>query len=98
MKLVKNMFLSFSYQLLLVIIPLITTPYLSRVLGPNAIGENSFTAAITQYFILFAVLGTNLYGNREIAYHKKNKKQRSIIFWEINFLRWITSSISIIFF
>lgn len=92
MKLIKNLILSSSYQLLLVIVPLITMPYLSRTLGPDSIGENSFTLAITQYFIFFAVLGTNLYGNREIAYHGNDIKERSNIFWEINFLRWITSA------
>ena len=56
------------------ILPLITTPYISRVLGAENIGIYSYTISIATYFVLFGSLGIALYGQREIAYNQKNKK------------------------
>lgn len=95
MKFLKNYLLNSSYQLLLIISPLITAPYISRVLSARGIGIIAFTNSVISYFIMFAVLGTSTYGNREIAYHQNNKKERSDIFWGINFLSWITAGISL---
>ena len=98
MKVLKNYLFSSSYQLLLVIVPFITTPYLSRVLGSGGIGLNTFTASIVGYFVLIATLGTNLYGNREIAYYQNNKERRSKVFWEISFLSWGSSIVTLLAF
>lgn len=98
MRLIKNFFLNSSYQVLLIILPIITAPYISRVLGTEGVGIYSFTGANGQYFILFAVLGTATYGNREIAYHQNDKVKRSEIFWGITILSWITASISLLLF
>ena len=68
MKIIKNYFYNVGYQVLVLILPLITTPYVSRVLGPEGVGINAYTNSIAQYFILLASLGISLYGNREIAY------------------------------
>ena len=95
MKLVKNFLLNGLYQLLLVILPLVTAPYVSRVLGAHGVGIYAFTGANVQYFVLLAILGTSTYGNREIAYHQNDKQKRSDIFWGINFLSWITAAISL---
>ena len=78
--------------------PLITTPYLSRVLGAEAIGIYSYTLSIATYFILFGTLGISLYGQTEIAYVQEDDKKRSITFWEILFLKIITMTISIFIF
>lgn len=69
--------LSTIYQLLTVLIPLITAPYVSRILGSSGVGINAFTASILSYFVLIAGLGVQSYGNREIAYHQKNIKERT---------------------
>lgn len=94
----KNYLYNLFYQILLIIMPLITTPYLSRVLGAEAIGIYSYTMSITTYFILFGTLGIAMYGQREVAYVQDNKEERSRIFWEICLLRFITMSISMIIF
>ena len=62
------------YQLLLLVMPLITAPYLSRVLGANGIGISGYTISIVTYFILFGSLGISVYGQREIAYYQDDKK------------------------
>ena len=57
----KNYIYNLTYQILVMIVPLITTPYLSRVLGAEAIGIYSYTLSITTYFILFGSLGVAMY-------------------------------------
>lgn len=83
----KNYIYNVIYQLLIIVIPLVTVPYVSRVLGVEGIGEYSYTYSIASYFVLFSVLGTSTYGQREIAFVRDNKKELSIKFYEILILR-----------
>ena len=69
----KNYIYNLVYQVLLLILPLITTPYISRVLGSENVGIYAYTYSIVTYFILFGSLGVALYGQREIAYAQENK-------------------------
>ncbi|OYS85547.1 hypothetical protein CBG19_09750 [Limosilactobacillus reuteri] len=98
MKVIKNYLYNASYQLLALLLPLITTPYVSRVLGPNGVGVNAYTNSIAQYFILVANLGIALYGNREIAYVRKNKEKLTQVFWEIQLLKTVTTLFSLLLF
>ena len=94
----KNYIYNMIYQLLTLIVPLITTPYISRVLGSKGIGIFSFTLSIVTYFILFGSLGVTLYGQREIAYFQDNIKRRTETFLEIVIMRFITLGISSVLF
>lgn len=94
----KNYLYNLSYQILVLLLPIITIPYVSRVLGAEAIGIYSYTLSITTYFILLGSLGIALYGQREIAYHSDNKEKRTQAFWEIFLLRCITMTITAIIF
>ena len=94
----KNYIYNLTYQILVLILPLITTPYISRVLGAENIGIYSYTLSISAYFILFGSLGVALYGQREIAYNQENKKKYTVIFWEIIIFRAITMAISMFVF
>ena len=94
----KNYMYNLTYQILVLILPLITTPYISRVLGAENIGIFSYTLSISAYFILFGSLGIALYGKREIAYNQKDRKKYSELFWEVNLLRITTMTISLIIF
>lgn len=67
MKLLKNFLYNQLYQLFMVLIPLITVPYISRVIGTEGVGLYSYSASYAQYFVLFGMLGIDLYGNRQIA-------------------------------
>jgi O-antigen/teichoic acid export membrane protein len=89
LKLIKNFLYNASYQVFVLLVPLLTTPYLARTLGPEGVGINSYTSSIVQYFILFGCIGTNIYGNRKIAFVRDNKEKLSQTFWEILFLRII---------
>ena len=90
----KNYLYNLIYQVLTLILPLITTPYISRVLGPHQIGIYSYTNSVVTYFILFGSLGVSLYGQREIAYIGDDVSKRKKTFWEIIFLRFIAIAIS----
>lgn len=92
MKLVKNFLWNAGYQVFILLVPLITIPYISRVLGPTGVGINSFTNSIVQYFILFGSLGITTYGNREVAYQRDSKEKLSQTFWEIALLRIVSIS------
>ena len=63
----KNLGFQTAYQILITCLPLITSPYLSRVLGASQLGVYSFTSSIMSYFALFALLGTVNHGTRSIA-------------------------------
>ncbi|CAJ1226837.1 flippase [Levilactobacillus zymae] len=89
MRVVKNYLYNASYQVFILLVPLITTPYLSRVLGPKGVGINSYTNSIIQYFILLGGIGVNLYGNRQIAYVRDNKYKMTQTFYEIFIMRII---------
>ncbi len=89
----KNFMLSTLYQVLLIVAPLITAPYVSRVLGPENTGIYSATYSIEMYFSLFAALGTASYGAREISRNRHDEKMRTRLFWEIELLTILTSAI-----
>lgn len=78
-----NMLLTLSNLL----VPFITIPYISRILDPEGIGAVSFTASVVQYFVLFATLGTNLYGTREIASVRGKPERLNEVFWQVEYLR-----------
>ncbi|MFR2768706.1 MAG: oligosaccharide flippase family protein [Thomasclavelia sp.] len=63
------------YNVLALLLPLITTPYISRVMGAKNIGIYSYSYSIVFYFGLFILLGLNNYGNRTIAQVRGNKKR-----------------------
>lgn len=86
-KVIRNYLYNFGYQVLLLLLPLITTPYVSRVLGAENIGIYGYTHAVAQYFVLFGCIGLNLYGQREIAFCQKDTEKRSRIFAELMTIR-----------
>lgn len=84
----KNYFYNLIYQILILIIPLITFPYLSRILGAELIGEYSYKYSIVNYFIIFIMLGLNNYGNRTIAMVRDNLDKLSTTFYEIYLIQF----------
>ena len=90
----KNYIYNMVYQVLILVLPLVTTPYLSRVLGAEGIGIYSYTYAIVTYFILFGSLGVAMYGQREIAYAQENVEERKRVFIEIVLFRFVTIFVS----
>jgi O-antigen/teichoic acid export membrane protein len=88
---VNFMYQSF-YKILVLITPLITSPYLSRVLGAELLGVYSYTLSIVNYFLIIAYLGIDNYGCRSIAgaREKGNDTQIQKLFWEIYGVQLLT--------
>lgn len=63
----RNFLYNAGYQILCIIIPLITMPYLAYRLGAGAIGINSYTNSVISLFTTFGLLGLTNYSSREIA-------------------------------
>ena len=96
MNLLKNAIYNIIYQVFNVLIPIITVPYISRVLGKEGVGAYSYTNSYAQYFITFGMLGISLYGSRQIAQNKKDKERLSNDFWNIYLLQLICTLIATI--
>lgn len=93
---VKNFFYNSMYQILLIITPIITTPYISRVLKAEGIGEYTSTYGVAYLFYLLGLLGMNNYGSRAIAYVRDNKKEINKTFWSIFIMQFGFALISLI--
>lgn len=91
-----NYMFNVSYQIFALIVPLITTPYISRVLGAEGVGEYSYTYAMVRYFWILSALGTATFGIRNIGIFQKDKEKRSYCFWNLFFLKVILSTIFIV--
>lgn len=88
-----NYFYNLTYQILVIITPLITTPYVSRVLGADGIGTYSYTESVASYFVIFATMGITTFGQREVSYYQDDRYKRSNSFWNTKILSWISCSI-----
>ena len=105
----KNFIYNSAFQVLVLIVPFVTTPYVSRILGADNIGKYSYASAMVTYFTLLAALGSTIYGQRKIAYYRDDKETMSRAFWNIfisgstgspesdsSILFWINESSSIL--
>ncbi len=95
---IKNYILNMTFQVVVMLVSLITPPYLARTIGAESIGIYGYTLSILTYFTLFATLGINLYGQREVAYVQNDIKKRSKVFWELMLIRLVTTIIAVLFF
>ncbi len=91
----KNYIYNLIYELLKLLIPFLTIPYVSRVIGADGVGIYSFTYSIVYYYLIVARFGADVYGRREIAYYRDDITERSRVFWEVFLFRVFTSCICI---
>lgn len=92
MKVLKNYAYNLSYQLLVIILPIITTPYVTRVFSSSDLGTYGYFNSIVTYFILLATLGVANYGTKEISGHRKDIRKN---FWGIYTLQFGATILSI---
>lgn len=85
-KIVKNYLYNTVYQFLIIALPIITTPYISRVLSVGDLGIYNYSLTIMTYFTFVASLGFHIYGQKEIA-KAQNQEQRNTAFSSIFTLR-----------
>ena len=88
-KIIQNYLYNVSYQIVVTVLPVITTPYLTRVLGANNLGIARYVESVATLFTVFGLLGMIWYADRAIAYIRTDKIELSKCFWEIFFLRAI---------
>lgn len=83
----SNYALNMSYQILAIIVPFITTPYISRVLSVEQIGIFNYTFAVVNVFMNFVINGSGQFGVFEVAYHQEEKKKNTELIVNISVLR-----------
>ncbi len=94
----SNFIYNLISQIVSVVSPFITTPYLARVLRENGNGQISYTYSIISYFLLFANLGFTVFGQREISKVRNDIERKSKVFWEIIITRSFFVVLSLVFF
>lgn len=90
----KNTFFNIVYNLANLIFPMISSMYVSRVLLVDGVGKVAYGQNITSYFIMLACLGISVYGTREIAIVRENKREASKLFTELVMINAITTLFS----
>lgn len=92
----RNVIYNSIYQFLIMFLPFITAPYLSRVIGANGVGTYSYSYSVAQYFIYIAMLGLTNYGNRSIAAVNDDRGKKSKVFSEIYCMQISTALLSMV--
>ncbi|EUC82538.1 polysaccharide biosynthesis protein [Streptococcus sp. CM6] len=93
MRVLKNYLYNLSYQLLVIVLPVITTPYITRVFSSDDLGSYGYYNSIVTYFILLATLGVANYGTKEISGHRKEVEKT---FWGIYSLQVLSTCLAVI--
>lgn len=91
-----NAFLNMLYNLVNMIFPVITYPYVSRVLSVTGIGRVNFFTSIANYAILLAGLGIPTYGIKAIAKVRENKEKLKSTFYDLLRLNFLSTLIIVI--
>ena len=86
-KLIRNYLYNIIYQVLLIIVPLITAPYLARVLSSESLGVYGYINSVVSVITTFGLLGLQSYGFRQIAYDRDNQNTLNSSFSSIYELR-----------
>ena len=92
----KNFTFQTAYQFIILVVPLIVSPYLTRILGGTSLGVYSYTYSIAYYFVVFAMLGINKHGQRIISQRRSDIAQLRKTFWSLFSLHFAVSCVSIL--
>jgi len=85
-----------TFQMLTLLLPIITIPYISKTLGSEGVRLNSYSLSIVTIFFLIGSFGAAVYGQRQVAYSRNNLKELSNVFWGITLSRIISYLIAIL--
>lgn len=92
---VANYIYNMLYEVISLLVPIITTPYVSRVLSVDSIGVFSYTQSNTLYFTAFVALGTKSYAIKRIS-RMNSKDDISKTFWNVFSIRFLAGIISLV--
>ena len=90
----KNFLLNSILTVTTVLVPLITFPYISRVLLVEANGKVNFASSVINYFVMFSALGIPTYGIRACARVRDDKEQLSKTVHELLFINTVMTVIT----
>ncbi|MDQ7799272.1 MAG: flippase [Candidatus Edwardsbacteria bacterium] len=93
-KIFENVSALFILQIANYVLPLITFPYLVRVLGTGNFGVLAFSAAFIQYFVVLTDYGFNLSATRDVSINRDNRSELSKIFINVTAIKSIFAVIS----
>jgi O-antigen/teichoic acid export membrane protein len=82
--------------MIILIIPMIVSPYLTRTLGGTSLGIYSYTYSIAYYFVVFAMLGINKHGQRIISQRRENLSGLRSTFWSLYSVHFIVSLLAVL--
>ena len=91
----KNFVFQLFYNIVILVIPLIVSPYLTRTMGSTSLGVYSYTYSIAYYFVVFAMLGINKHGQRIIAQRRSDLLSLRRTFWSLYVIHFAASMISL---
>lgn len=89
----KNFIYQLFYKIIIFIIPVIISPYLTRTLGKESLGIYTYTYSIAYYFVVACMLGILKYGQRIIATQRDNELCLRKTFWSLFFVHFLISII-----
>ncbi|MCD7778218.1 MAG: oligosaccharide flippase family protein, partial [Clostridiales bacterium] len=92
----KNFIFQFVYQIIILVVPLVVSPYLTRTLGSTSLGVYTYTNSIAYYFVVFAMLGINKHGQRIIASRRNDLIALRKTFWSLYTVHFIASMLSVL--
>ncbi len=98
MKTLKNYFFTIGYQIFSIILPLITMPYVSRILGPTGLGKFNASFSLSQLFVIFSMLGIQKYGSLIISRDRDDSNKNRKDFYELYTTQFFFSVISYLFY
>ena len=93
----KNAFLNIVYKLSSILFPLITYPYVSRILLADNLGRVSFFTSLTNYMLMIGSLGISTYGIRIVAKTRNNKRELSVVVKELLIINLVVTFIASLF-
>ncbi len=92
----ENMVSLTGLQFASYVLPLITLPYLTLVLGPDKFGLTQYALSLITYFEYFTDYGFNLSATRRLALCREDDKQVSEIFNSVMFIKILLCVVSFI--
>lgn len=92
----KNFTYQLLYQILILVIPLVLSPYLTRTLQETALGNYTYVNSVACYFVLISMLGISRYGQRVIAQNYDDKLMLRRTFWSLYYDHIVTSIIALV--
>ncbi len=94
----NNLVFQLAYQAIILLTPLVISPFLTRTLGDTSLGVYSYVHSIAYYFVIFANLGIVKHGQRVIARSSGSIDDTRRVFWSLFTLHAIVSAAAIFFY